>query len=122
MMKNPSVPALDNGMPRLYAILIFAGSLLLFAAFTMDKQFHGLETRFVFFVQEMQRTGFTWYPHTNFGPYPDYPGTLTWLLYALTRVGVNWPFFQVQRPRRQPWRWFGSSAASTAKHGALWGC
>ena len=73
--------------PRLYALFIFAISLLLFVAFTMDNQFHGLESRFVYFVQEMQRTGFTWYPHTNFGPYPDYPGTSTWILYALTLVG-----------------------------------
>jgi len=87
MMNKPTNTALENGMPRLYALLIFAISLLLFVAFTMDKQFHGLETRFVFFVQEMQRTGFTWYPHTNFGPYPDYPGTFTWLLYALTQFG-----------------------------------
>ena len=87
-MKNtPAIPARDRSLPRPYAVLIFAAGFLLFAAFTMNRPFHGLETRFVFFVQEMQRTGFTWYPHTNFGPYPDYPGTFTWLLYALTRVG-----------------------------------
>ena len=87
MMNKPAIPGPEDGMTRRYAMLIFAISLLSFAAFTMGRQFHGLETRFVFFVQEMQRTGFTWYPHTNFGPYPDYPGTFTWLIYALTHAG-----------------------------------
>jgi len=81
-----SLPAADSRDNRRIALAIFAGSLALLWPFYSSHDVYGLDVRFAYFVQEMLRTGPTLYPHNSIGPYPDYPGTSTWILAALARL------------------------------------
>ena len=66
---------------------LFLLALLILWPFYSTRDFSGMDIRFAYFVQEMLRTGITLYPHTQIGPFPDYPATSTWVLYALSLIG-----------------------------------
>ena len=78
---------------RHHDLLLFLAATALFTLALPAREFIGFETRFALFVQEMLRTGWTLFPHTHMGPYPDYPGTSTWILYYLSRLlgGLSLP-------------------------------
>jgi len=63
--------------------LIFAVGMLVFTL-GPSPEFIGFQTRFALFAQEMLRNGPTWFPTTYGGPYPDYPGTSTFVIYLLS--------------------------------------
>ncbi len=67
-------------------LLLFLAATALFTLALPAREFIGFEPRFALFVQEMLRTGWTLFPHTYLGPYPDYPGTSTWILAFLARL------------------------------------
>lgn len=92
MTLNPAIASNSRSDP-LVAWVVFFVSLLVIWPFYLHRDFAGLEIRFAYFVQEMWRTGMTLYPHTQIGPYPDYPVTSTWLTYGLSKLfgGLNLP-------------------------------
>ena len=63
--------------------LIFAVGMVVFTL-GPSPEFIGFQTRFALFAQEMFRNGPTWFPTTYGRPYPDYPGTSTFLVYLLS--------------------------------------
>ena len=56
----------------------------------LNPEFIGYDCRFAVFAQEMLRNGPTFFPTTYGQPYPDYPGTSTFLIYL-----VSLPFGKV---------------------------
>ncbi|MDX2457478.1 MAG: hypothetical protein QNL87_08230 [Gammaproteobacteria bacterium] len=85
MTLNSGIASNSRNDP-LVAWAVFFGSLAVLWPFYLHRDFAGLEVRFAYFVQEMWRTGMTLYPHTQIGPYPDYPVTSTWLTYGLSKL------------------------------------
>ena len=74
------------------SLLIFAGALLLFMV-GLNHEFIGFQARFGLFVQEMFRFGPSFFPTAYQNPYPDYPGTSTFLIYLVSLlVGHVSPF------------------------------
>lgn len=72
--------------------MIFIIGMVIFTFALPNREFIGFESRFALFVQTMLAEGFSWFPHTYQGPYPDYPGTSTWVLYALAKLTHSWSF------------------------------
>lgn len=60
---------------------LFGISLIVFTFGLSSQEVIGFESRFYLFALEMYRHGLTWFPTTYLQPYPDYPGTSTWLIY-----------------------------------------
>ena len=56
----------------------------------LSPEFIGFDCRFAVFAQEMFRNGPTFFPTTYGQPYPDYPGTSTFMIYL-----VSLPFGKV---------------------------
>jgi 4-amino-4-deoxy-L-arabinose transferase-like glycosyltransferase len=83
----------DESMRRTRdSLLIFAGALLLFMV-GLNPEFIGFQSRFGLFAQEMFRFGPSYFPTTYQNPYPDYPGTSTFLIYLVSKlVGQVTPF------------------------------
>ena len=74
------------------SLLIFTGALLLFTV-GLNPEFIGFQSRFGLFAQEMFRFGPSCFPTTYQSPYPDYPGTSTFLIYLVSKlVGQVTPF------------------------------
>lgn len=74
------------------SLLIFAVALLLFTI-GLNSEFIGPQARYGMFAQEMFRDGLSFFPTTYRNPYPDYPGTSTFLVYLVSRlVGQVTPF------------------------------
>lgn len=83
-------PIKENGRHRaLDSWLIFLTATALFTI-GLPPEFIGLQARFGLFAQEMFRNGPSWFPTTYGQPYPDYPGTSTFLIYL-----VSLPFGKV---------------------------
>ena len=76
-----------------YELLLFLAATGLFTFALPAREFIGFETRFALFAQEMLRSGWTLFPHTYLGPYPDYPGASTWVVVFLARLfgGLSFP-------------------------------
>ncbi len=85
--------------------LLFLAGLALFLFAVPAREFIGFEPRFALFVQEMLRHGWTLFPHTHLGPYPDYPGSSTWLLTLLARLsgGFTLPLAVVPSALASAW-------------------
>lgn len=66
--------------------LIFVGGLFLFTYGLAAQEIIGFESRFYLFALEMWRHGPTWFPLTYQQPYPDYPATSTFLIYAFSKM------------------------------------
>lgn len=74
------------------SLLIFTGALLLFMV-GLNPEFIGFQARFGLFAQEMFRFGPSFFPTTYQSPYPDYPGTSTFLIYLVSKLlGQVTPF------------------------------
>jgi hypothetical protein len=74
------------------SLLIFTGALLLFMV-GLNSEFIGFQARFGLFAQEMFRFGPSCFPTTYQSPYPDYPGTSTFLIYLVSKLlGQVTPF------------------------------
>lgn len=71
---------------RLHAFLIFVTGILVFTIGLSSSDIVGFESRFYLFALNMWRHGLTWFPTTYGHPYPDYPGTSTWLIYAFAKL------------------------------------
>lgn len=71
--------------------LIFVAGLFLFTFGLASQEIIGFESRFYLFALEMWRHGPTWFPLTYQQPYPDYPATSTFLIYAFAKLihGLN---------------------------------
>jgi len=67
------------------SLLIFTGALLLFMV-GLNPEFIGFQARFGLFAQEMFRFGPSCFPTTYQSPYPDYPGTSTFLIYLVSKL------------------------------------
>lgn len=76
---------------RLHAALIFLFGLLLFTIGLSKQEVIGFESRFYLFALEMWRHGPNWFATTYHMPYPDYPGTGTFLIYLIAKCvgGLN---------------------------------
>lgn len=73
----------------LEALAVFSFGLILFTSALSQQEIIGFEARFYLFVREMWLHGPSWFPTTYGNPYPDYPGTSTWLIYEFSKlVGV----------------------------------
>lgn len=66
---------------RWEASLIFVISLMIFLYGLFNREFVEFESRFAVFVQEMLHYGPSFFATTYGKPYPDYPGTQTFLIY-----------------------------------------
>ncbi|NWA33477.1 glycosyltransferase family 39 protein [Pseudomonas sp. C6002] len=66
---------------RMESLGIFLIALLLFTLGIWDQQPQGFDGRWAVFMQEMFRHGASLFPTTYGEPYPDYPGTATYLSY-----------------------------------------
>ena len=71
---------------RLEALGVFLVALLLFTLGIWDQQPQGFDGRWAVFMQEMFRHGASLFPTTYGEPYPDYPGTATYLSYLFARL------------------------------------
>jgi 4-amino-4-deoxy-L-arabinose transferase-like glycosyltransferase len=71
--------------------VLFGISLLVFTFGLAGQEVIGFESRFYLFALEMYRHGLTWFPTTYLQPYPDYPGSSTWLIYLTACIfgGLN---------------------------------
>ncbi len=59
----------------------------------LSPEFIGFDCRFAVFAQEMLRDGPTFFPTTYGQPYPDYPGTSTFMIYLVSLLfGKVTPF------------------------------
>lgn len=66
--------------------LIFFLGIVLFTIGLQSEEIIGFEARFYLFAQEMLRHGVTWFPTTYQIPYPDYPGTSTFLIFLAAKL------------------------------------
>ena len=74
------------------SLLIFLMAVVVFTI-GLSPEFIGFDCRFGMFAQEMLRNGPTFFPTTYGRPYPDYPGTSTFLIYlASLPFGKVTPF------------------------------
>lgn len=71
---------------RMESLGIFLIALLLFTLGIWDQQPQGFDGRWAVFMQEMFRHGASLFPTTYGEPYPDYPGTATYLSYLFARL------------------------------------
>lgn len=71
---------------RAQSLVIFAVALLLFTWGIWDQPAQGFDGRWALFLQEMFRHGPSLFPTTYGEPYPDYPGTATYLSYLFARL------------------------------------
>ncbi|QNH79645.1 glycosyltransferase family 39 protein [Pseudomonas protegens] len=65
---------------------IYLVALLLFTFGIWDQQPQGFDGRWALFLQEMFRHGPSLFPTTYGQPYPDYPGTATYLSYLCAQL------------------------------------
>ena len=65
------------------SVIIFIVGIALFAT-GLPAEFMSLDARFALFAQEMLRNGPTFFPTTYGNPYPDYPGTSTFMIYLMS--------------------------------------
>ncbi len=77
---------LDTRCDLLTITLLFFGSLILFTWGLNSQEVISFDSRFYLFAQEMWRDGASFFPTTYHKPYPDYPGTSTWLIYLLAKL------------------------------------
>jgi 4-amino-4-deoxy-L-arabinose transferase-like glycosyltransferase len=71
---------------RMESLGIFLIALLLFTLGIWDQQPQGFDGRWAVFMQEMFRHGASLFPTTYSEPYPDYPGTATYLSVLFARL------------------------------------
>ena len=71
---------------RMESLGIFLIALLLFTLGIWNQQPQGFDGRWAVFMQEMFRHGASLFPTTYGEPYPDYPGTATYLSYLFARL------------------------------------
>ena len=79
----------SNLVQSKHSYLIFLAGFIVFII-GLRPEFIGFDCRFVVFAKEMLRNGPTFFPTTYGQPYPDYPGTSTFLIYL-----VSLPFGKV---------------------------
>ncbi|MFZ2314584.1 MAG: glycosyltransferase family 39 protein [Gammaproteobacteria bacterium] len=65
---------------------LFLISFLIFVWPNPVNEIIGFESRFYVFALDMWRHGISWFPTTYQQPYPDYPGTSTWVIYGLAKL------------------------------------
>ncbi len=65
------------------SLAIFLISVVIFTI-GLSPEFVGFDCRFAVFAKEMLRNGPTFFPTTYGQPYPDYPGTSTFLIYLVS--------------------------------------
>ncbi|MQA57715.1 ArnT family glycosyltransferase [Pseudomonas piscis] len=100
---------------------VYLVALVLFTWGIWDEQPQGFDGRWAFFLQEMFRHGASLFPTTYGQPYPDYPGTATFLSYlfaqafgapnhlanilptALASAGVLALLYRLLAPQRRTW-------------------
>ena len=70
-------------MQNKYPYLVFLTGFFVFTI-GLRQEFVGFDCRFAVFAQEMLRNGPTFFPTTYGRPYPDYPGTSTFLIYLVS--------------------------------------
>ncbi|APQ10609.1 membrane protein [Pseudomonas oryzihabitans] len=68
------------------SLLVFVAALALFTLGIWDQAPQGFDYRWAVFLNEMFRHGPAFFPTTYGQPYPDYPGTATWLSWLAARV------------------------------------
>lgn len=74
------------------SLIIFLIGLVIFTI-GLSPEFTGFDCRFAVFAQEMLRNGPTFFPTTYGQPYPDYPGTSTFIIYLFSLLfGKVTPF------------------------------
>ena len=77
------------------SLLIFLIGIVVFTV-GLSPEIIGFDCRFAMFAQEMLRNGPTFFPTTYGQPYPDYPGTSTFMIYlASLPFGKVTPFTAV---------------------------
>jgi 4-amino-4-deoxy-L-arabinose transferase-like glycosyltransferase len=86
-------PSMQNQQRTSHGLIVFLAAVGLFTFALPAREFIGFEPRFALFAQEMLRSGWTLFPHTYLGPYPDYPGASTWVVVFLSRLfgGLSFP-------------------------------
>lgn len=65
---------------------IFILGLIFFTVASNKAEVIGFESRFYLFALEMWRHGPTWFATTYHQPYPDYPGTSTFIIYLIAKL------------------------------------
>ena len=75
----------ESGRRTRDSLLIFTVALLLFTV-GLNPEFIGFQSHFGLFAQEMFRYGPSFFPTTYQNPYPDYPGTSTFLIYLVSKL------------------------------------
>lgn len=65
---------------------LFWVSVFLFTVGLASQEIISFDSRFYLFALEMWRHGPTWFPTTYREPYPDYPGTSTFLIYLAAKL------------------------------------
>ncbi|MDR6354052.1 4-amino-4-deoxy-L-arabinose transferase-like glycosyltransferase [Pseudomonas psychrotolerans] len=68
------------------SLLVFVAALAFFTLGIWDQAPQGFDYRWAVFLNEMFRHGPAFFPTTYGQPYPDYPGTATWLSWLAARV------------------------------------
>lgn len=82
---------IDKKTSTIDSLGIFFLGLLIFTFGLFQAEIISFESRFYLFAQEMLRHGPDFFPHSYYEPYPDYPGTSTFLIYLCARLagGLN---------------------------------
>nr|WP_256205264.1 glycosyltransferase family 39 protein [Pseudomonas sp. 21] len=85
MSSLPQIPGVqaESALSR-QTLCVMLAALVLFLLGVQGDAFVGFDSRFVLFAREMLRHGPSWFPTTYGAPYPDYPGTSTFLTYLLS--------------------------------------
>ncbi len=79
------------------SLLIFFAGLFIFII-AHSREFTGFNCRFAVFAQEMLSNGPTFFPTTYGKPYPDYPGTSTFLIYVISLLSGKVTLFNAILP------------------------
>ncbi len=87
------------------SLSIFLLALLLFTLGIWDQTAQGFDGRWWLFLEEMFRHGPGFFATTYGEPYPDYPGTATFLSYLFARLlGAPNHLANERWPRRVCWQ------------------
>ena len=71
---------------RVESLLVFIAAVALFTLGIWDQAPQGFDYRWALFLKEMFRHGPSFFATTYGQPYPDYPGTASWLSWLAARV------------------------------------
>lgn len=77
--------SLENTRTNRYSLAIFVFGVFIFTI-GLNPEFIGAQARFGLFLREMFCCGPSFFPTTYHTPYPDYPGTSTFMAYLIAKL------------------------------------